>query len=1043
MTTPLNYTVIPGDQNHLEYIVNSLTSHDLGQVLNTLSTPTFAGGNITGSLTVGADLDVTNDVTIGNDLDVTGAISADSIVLEGLDQNSIIFLNTSDELDTDTSLIWTTNLLTVNGTIYSSGTTGDTPVSGAGTRLMWIPSKSAFRAGAIDSTQWDAANIGNYSGAFGANTKASGSSSFACGIASEATGNYSIALGNQCVASGSDCVAIGYKSAASHTASTALGYSCEANESYSIAFGRETYTEGVSSTAFGESTSATGSISLATGYSTNATNTSSFSGGYNINNDATSLLSSGLCSFAFGYATSGNELKATGQASVAMGEDVNSTNDNALSFGKDFTNSTASSFAVGFGAIDLLITSGLADFQDTNITTTGLGTFGQLTTDYLDMPEIAAPSTPSTNNLRIYTEAIKGFSFLKYLDDTGMKRAFMRDSVIPVKNVRGTAIAASRIVYATGSEDNVPTVDTAKADSLTTMPAIGVTIESIADGAYGRVMQVGLLENINTSAFSEGDVLYVSDSTAGVPTATKPVTPSISQEIGTVLVSDVSVGAIQIVARGITGSEYGTIQNTFSIGDGSAGSKTLTFNSATDGSIIWDETKFDFGSNNITTTGLGTFGNRNSTTYKFVVTESGVNAEDGAVLTTDALKGRAVALFGNGGSYYLGRDVTNDIEFIMGTSSEGAAFIGAMTNHNLHIRSNNSNVAIARTDGDLEAVNDILFTGGTSNVRLTTRNANFVIQSDVSGIDTNLEVFSKDGDGTDAVNVQFWGKGTPASIANRERLILGYVPTPSIYYGIRTDSAGTGTLRPIQIYTGSNTTQSVYNIDGTVNFANGIRIGDTTALANETLEVYGHSSVLNGNEQRFYDTGSSNYVGFEAPALTANQIWVLPSADGTNGQILSTNGAGTLSWTDNTGDSTFTSRFYATLSANQDIASGSFATVICDSESFDGDSEYNTGTGLFTAGANGYYIFTCCAGLGEAVNDGDVLIIALDKNAGTYVAQSRCMASAGSYLNATCSVVVYMAANDTMSVQVYHNYGANRELSSTAGWTQFSGHRIS
>jgi hypothetical protein len=105
-----------------------------------------------------------------------------------------------------------------------------------------------------------------------------------------------------------------------------------------------------------------------------------------------------------------------------------------------------------------------------------------------------------------------------------------RDSVIVAKNVKGSTIAANRIVYATGSADQVPTIDLAKADSISTLPAIGVTIESIADGTYGRVMQVGVLENINTSALTEGDILYVSAATAGVPTTTKPVTPNLTQE---------------------------------------------------------------------------------------------------------------------------------------------------------------------------------------------------------------------------------------------------------------------------------------------------------------------------------------------------------------------------------------------------------------------------------------------------------------------------------------------------------------------------------
>lgn len=50
------------------------------------------------------------------------------------------------------------------------------------------------------------------------------------------------------------------------------------------------------------------------------------------------------------------------------------------------------------------------------------------------------------------------------------------------------------------------------------------------------------------------------------------------------------------------------------------------------------------------------------------------------------------------------------------------------------------------------------------------------------------------------------------------------------------------------------------------------------------------------NELRFYE--GSNYVGFEAPALSADQIWVLPTADGSSGQLLKTDGSGNLSFTD-------------------------------------------------------------------------------------------------------------------------------------------------
>ncbi|MES3037881.1 MAG: hypothetical protein V4736_08245 [Bdellovibrionota bacterium] len=63
-------------------------------------------------------------------------------------------------------------------------------------------------------------------------------------------------------------------------------------------------------------------------------------------------------------------------------------------------------------------------------------------------------------------------------------------------------------------------------------------------------------------------------------------------------------------------------------------------------------------------------------------------------------------------------------------------------------------------------------------------------------------------------------------------------------------------------------------------------IGKTTA-ANGTLDVNG-SIVMSGS--------SSGYNGFRAPAVAGTTIWTLPSADGSAGQSLSTNGAGILYW---------------------------------------------------------------------------------------------------------------------------------------------------
>jgi hypothetical protein len=103
-----------------------------------------------------------------------------------------------------------------NGALFVGGTadggvsgTG-LPVEGAGTRLLWYPEKGAFRAGTVDGTQWDDANIGLYSVAAGLNARASGNYATAFGFNTTAANEGSVAMGQYCIASGMASVALGY-----------------------------------------------------------------------------------------------------------------------------------------------------------------------------------------------------------------------------------------------------------------------------------------------------------------------------------------------------------------------------------------------------------------------------------------------------------------------------------------------------------------------------------------------------------------------------------------------------------------------------------------------------------------------------------------------------------------------------------------------------------------------------------------------------------------------------------------------------------------
>jgi len=74
-------------------------------------------------------------------------------------------------------------------------------------------------------------------------------------------------------------------------------------------------------------------------------------------------------------------------------------------------------------------------------------------------------------------------------------------------------------------------------------------------------------------------------------------------------------------------------------------------------------------------------------------------------------------------------------------------------------------------------------------------------------------------------------------------------------------------------------------------------IGATTPDVGNFTDLKVKSASSTVKELQLHDQDNSNYVGFKAPTtVSTNKVWVLPSTDGTNGQVLSTNGTGTLSF---------------------------------------------------------------------------------------------------------------------------------------------------
>jgi len=95
------------------------------------------------------------------------------------------------------------------GSLFWEGATGGNPISGAGTYFLWDPAKGALRAGAVSSTQYDDANVGTGSVAFG-DCQADGTRALGFGDGSNVAGTDCIGMGlSTDVVAGSRCIIIG------------------------------------------------------------------------------------------------------------------------------------------------------------------------------------------------------------------------------------------------------------------------------------------------------------------------------------------------------------------------------------------------------------------------------------------------------------------------------------------------------------------------------------------------------------------------------------------------------------------------------------------------------------------------------------------------------------------------------------------------------------------------------------------------------------------------------------------------------------------
>jgi hypothetical protein len=160
----------------------------------------------------------------------------------------------------------------------------------------------------------------------------------------------------------------------------------------------------------------------------------------------------------------------------------------------------------------------------------------------LDTTPATVPTTVGTMSWDdgdgVPTVALKGGNVNLQVGTQELARVF---------NDSGTTLTRGQVVYISGAQGNRVAVKLARADvEATSFGTIGLVAETIANGAEGFIIVSGALYKLDTSALVAGATVYLSPTTAGAITTTKPQAPQQLVVLGWVERVDNIVGSIYV-----------------------------------------------------------------------------------------------------------------------------------------------------------------------------------------------------------------------------------------------------------------------------------------------------------------------------------------------------------------------------------------------------------------------------------------------------------------------------------------------------------------
>ena len=428
-----------------------------------------------------------------------------------------------------------------------------------------------------------------------------------------------------------------------------------------------------------------------------------------------------------------------------------------------------------------------------------------------------------------------------------------------VFNDSGATLTKGQVVYISGSQGNRVAVKLARANlEATSFGTLGLVAETITNGAEGFVIVSGALYKLNTTGLTAGSTVYLSPTTAGAITTTKPQAPDQLVVLGWVERVDNIVGSIYVkVDNGYELDELHDVRVT-----SPQSGNILIYDASTTPIGVWKNAFVTAGTGVSVTNGAGSVTIANTgVTQATAGTGISVSSGTGNVTITNTAPDQTVSISAGTGistsGTYPNFTVTNTApdQTVVLNAGTGISTSGTYPNFTITNTSPSSGGTVTSVGGT-GTVNGITLSG------TVTSSGNLTLGGTLSGVSLSTQV-------TGTLPIANGGTGATTRQDAMDAL-AGAVTSGQYLRGNGTDVVMSAIQAADVPTLNQNTTGTASNVTGTVAVANG-GTGLTSLTANRV--PYGNGTSALGNEAEFTYDPSLNTV--TAPQVSAsNGIFV-------------------------------------------------------------------------------------------------------------------------------------------------------------------------